>query len=96
MVYFILTLPFINVHINGHIYVQINVDRNVHLVHKNDRNGGIWQSGISKSLAEYFQRHVRFVNVQSSLHENVIFSVCAHIWTMPRILYLSCGIPFPV
>ena len=35
---------------------------------KNDRNGGIWQSGISKSLAEYVQRHVCFVNVQLSLH----------------------------
>ena len=27
--------------------------------------------------AEYVQRSVCFVNVQSSLHENVIFSVCA-------------------
>ena len=44
---------------------------------KNDPNGGIWQSGISKSLAEYVQRPVSFVNVQSSLHENVVFSVCA-------------------
>ena len=26
--------------------------------------------------AEYVQRSVRFVNVQSSLHENVVFSVC--------------------
>ena len=33
-----------------------------------------------------------FVNVQLSLHENVVFFV----WAMPRILYLSCGIPFPV
>ena len=44
---------------------------------KNDRNGGVWQSGISKSLAEYVQRPVCFVNVQLSLHENVVFSVCA-------------------
>ena len=27
---------------------------------KNDRNGGVWQSRISKSLAEYAQRHVCF------------------------------------
>ena len=46
--------------------------------------------------AEYVQRCVCFVNVQSSLHVNAVFSVCAQIWTMPRILYLSCGIPFPV
>ena len=41
---------------------------------KNDRNGGIWQSRISKSLAEYVKRPVCLVNVQSSLHENVVFS----------------------
>ena len=46
---------------------------------KNDRNGGIWQSGISKSLAEYVQHRVCLVIVQSSLHENVVFSVCAHM-----------------
>ena len=27
--------------------------------------------------AEYVQRRVCFVNVQSSLHDNVVFSVCA-------------------
>ena len=31
---------------------------------KNDRNGGVWQSGISKSLAEYVQHRVRLVIVQ--------------------------------
>ena len=41
---------------------------------ENDRNGGIWQSRISISLAVYVQRRVCFVNVQSSLHKNVIFS----------------------
>ena len=46
---------------------------------KNDRNGGIWQSGISKSLGEYVLLPVCFVNVQSSLHENVIFSVCGRM-----------------
>ena len=43
---------------------------------KNDRNGGIWQSGILKSLAEYVQHRVCLVIVQLSLHDNVIFSVC--------------------
>ena len=37
------------------------------------------QTGISKSLAGYVQRLVCFVNVQSSLHENVVFSVCARM-----------------
>ena len=38
--------------------------RSVHLQEKekNDRNGGIWQSGISKSLAENVQHRVFFVN----------------------------------
>jgi len=42
---------------------------------------------------EYVQRHVCFVNVQSSLQENVVFTFCAR---MDNILYLSCEIPFPV
>ena len=33
------------------------------LEEKNDRNGGIWQSGISKSLAEYVQHHVCLIIV---------------------------------
>ena len=37
---------------------------------KNDRNGGVWQSGISKALAEYVQRRVCYVNVQSSLRSS--------------------------
>ena len=44
---------------------------------KNDRNGGIWQRGISESLAEHVQRCVGFVNIHSSLHKNVAFSLCA-------------------
>ena len=51
----------------------------LHITNKDDRNGGIWQSGISKSLVEYVQRPVCFVNVQSSLHENVVFSVCVRM-----------------
>ena len=33
-------------------------------ISKNDRNGGIWQSRISKSLVEYVQGRVCFVKVQ--------------------------------
>ena len=60
--------------------------------------------------AEYVQRRVRFVNVQVPCPLSIIYVkfctsrlcmkmssflfVC--VWTMPRILYLSCGIPFPV
>ena len=55
---------------------------------KIDRNGGIWRSGISKSLAEYVQRHVCFVNVQSSLHENVIFTVCALMDNATYIIFI--------
>ena len=54
-----------------------NIIKLLSYINKNYRNGGVWQSGISKSLAEYVQRPVCFVNVQSSLHENVVFSVCA-------------------
>ena len=55
---------------------------------KNDRNGGIWQSGISKSLGEYVQRHVRFFNVQSSLHENVVFSACPLMDNAAYIIFI--------
>ena len=55
---------------------------------KNDRNGGIWQSGISKSQAEHVQRHACFVNVQSSLYENVIFSVCACMCNAAYVIFI--------
>ena len=55
---------------------------------KNARNGGVWQSGISKSLAEYVQRRVCFVNVQSSLHENVVFSVCARMCNAAYVIFI--------
>ena len=55
---------------------------------KNDRNGGIGQSRISESLAEYVQHHVYFVNVQSCLHENVIFSVCACMDNVAYIIFI--------
>ena len=55
---------------------------------KNDRNGGIWQSGISKYLAEYVQRPVCFVNVQSSLHENVVFFAFALMDNAAYIIFI--------
>ena len=53
---------------------------------RNDHNGGIWQKGISKSLAEYVQCRVCFVNGQSSLHENVLFSVCTRMGNTTYII----------
>ena len=53
--------------------MRLHVLINFVLIKKNDRNGGIWQSGISKSLAEYVQRRVCFVNVQSSYLLLIIF-----------------------
>ena len=47
--------------------------KNENKLNKNDHNGGIWQSGISKSLVEYVQHRVCFVNVHSSFHLNVVF-----------------------
>ena len=55
---------------------------------KNARNGGIWQSRILKSLAEYVQHCVCFVNVQLSLHENVVFSVCARMDNAAYIMFI--------
>ena len=55
---------------------------------KNYRNGGVWQSGILKSLAEYVQCCVCFVNVQSSLHDNVVFSVCALTDNVAYIMFI--------
>ena len=50
--------------------------------------GGIWQSGISKSLVEYVHRPVWFVNVQSSLHENVVCSLCARMGNAASIIFI--------
>ena len=57
-------------------------------ISKNDHNGGKWQSGISKSLAEYVQHHVCFANVLSSLHKNVVFSVCVHMRNAAYIIFI--------
>ena len=58
------------------------------IIPKNDRNSGIWQSGILKSLAEYVQRPVCFINVQSSLHENVVFFACALMDNAAYIIFI--------
>ena len=34
------------------------------------------------------QRRVCFVNVQSSLHENVVFSVCAHMCNAAYVIFI--------
>ena len=57
-------------------------------INKNDRNGGIWQSGISKSLAEYVQCPVCFVNGQSSLRENVVFSIRVRVDNAAYIIFI--------
>ena len=38
--------------------------------------------------AEYVQRRVCFVNVQSSLHENVVFSVCARMCSVAYVIFI--------
>ena len=38
--------------------------------------------------AEYVQHHVCFLNVQSSLHENVVFSVCARMCNAAYVIFI--------
>ena len=38
--------------------------------------------------AEYVQRRVCFINVQSSLPENVVFSVCAYMGNAAYIIFI--------
>ena len=38
--------------------------------------------------AEYVQRRVRYVNAQSSLHENVVFSVCARMCNAAYVIFI--------
>ena len=52
---------------------------------KNYRNGGIWKSGISKSLAEC---QVLCVLRQCTLHDNVVFSVCARMDNAMYIMFI--------
>ena len=40
------------------------------------------------TAAEYVQHRVRFVNVQSSLPENIVFSVCAHVGNAAYIIFI--------
>ena len=67
---------------------KINGWEKIRQQRKNERNSDIWQGGISKSLAEYVQRRVCFVNVQSSLHGNVVFSVCARMGNAAYIIFI--------
>ena len=39
--------------------------------------------------AEYVQSHVCFVNVQSSLHENVVLSVCARMCNAAYVIFIK-------
>ena len=49
----------------------------------------ILQNDLEKyRKAEYFQRRVCFFNVQSSLHENVVFSVCARMGNVKYIIFI--------
>ena len=52
---------------------------------KTDCNGGIWQSGILKSLAEC---QVLCVLRQCTLHDNVVFSVCARMDNAMYIMFI--------
>ena len=63
-----------------------------------------------KKYREYAQRYVCFVNEQVPWpHSNINLKFCTsclcmkmssflfvRAWALPRILYLSCGVPFPV
>ena len=47
------------------------------------RQGLYWRRS-----GEYVQRHVSFVNVQSSLHENVVFSVSVRMGNATHIIFI--------
>ena len=46
--------------------------------------------------AEYIQRRVCFVNVQLSLHENVVFSVCARMCNAMYVIFIMWNSISPV
>ena len=52
---------------------------------KNDHNGGVWQSKISKSLAGC---QVLCVLRQCMLQDNVVFSVCARMDNAAYIMFI--------
>ena len=56
------------------------------------RTGKIYISGESiiekYCKAEYVQPRVCFVNVQLSLHENVVFSVCARMCNATYVIFI--------
>ena len=43
---------------------------------------------LRKNTAEYVQCRVRFINVQSALHENVVFSFCALMDNAAYIIFI--------
>ena len=43
---------------------------------------------LRRRSGEYVQPCVRFVNIQSSLHENVVFSVCACLGNAAYIIFI--------
>ena len=49
---------------------------------------GILFNDIKCSKAEYVQRRVCFVNVQSSLHENVVFPVCVLMCNAAYVIFI--------
>ena len=63
---------------------------------KLQRNGSVFKICVWISVfrrkkyckAEYVQRRVCFVNVQSSLHENVVFSVCVRMDNAAYIIFI--------
>ena len=46
------------------------------------------QRSYWRRSGEYVQRHVCFVNIQSSLHENVVFSVCLCLGNAAYIIFI--------
>ena len=48
----------------------------------------MWHRAQFFSLEEYVQRCVCFVNVQSSLHLNVVFSLCARMGNAACIIFI--------
>ena len=48
----------------------------------------LWCGAKKYRKAEYVQRCVRFINVRSSLHENVVFSVCARMCNAAYVIFI--------
>ena len=46
------------------------------------------QRSYWRRSGEYVQHRVCFINIQSSLHENVVLSVCAHMGNAAYIIFI--------